>query len=638
MGLSAEHLFPLADPDLIAVLDLKGTLKIWRVSTGNEEQSLSHTFTAEEPLAASAANRVITWQGASLRVWNSDNGSEIAHRISRGEVSLLAISADGRTVAYLTDSKRVASRGGDYKPLIIWEPDSSDEPVALPMQAPREILFDPSGRHLAVLHQDHSVQVLDVATLRTLANIRALPDSKVNSVRFSEAGTLLFINERKNRKFGLRVFSFTPLQEIARIDDSQLTESTPKAENVMFRDSKDIWRTWRSSASEVDELLWKIPTYYSLRPMPDTDRMLAYGISDGVELFDLEQKTRTTVVPAVEDQLIRNVVFDEEGKLTAVALDNFSGKDTGQVFLHDVENGTEIAKLQTGISMTDMAFVNGGDAIVMSDSVGAAKNTRDAALWLWQWRTGKLLKLSLDNPINAIAVSPDGSVFATAEGAISFETQEPLGTFQIRIWDSRTGKVLQKLTQKEVVHDLAFSRDGQYLAAKMTRRIVINQTGDWLQVKEYVLEGRVLHGGKVVFAKGNRIVVMGQSNAIRIWSLDDKEQRVLHHSDEYPAFGLSHDLRWLVTQDKETLRVWDVETGRELFQAKVSGHISSFAFSGSDGDTLVVNVEGRLIRILWKTEDLIAEACRRLARSMTEAEWQRFLDQEPYEKTCSGNE
>ena len=37
---------------------------------------------------------------------------------------------------------------------------------------------------------------------------------------------------------------------------------------------------------------------------------------------------------------------------------------------------------------------------------------------------------------------------------------------------------------------------------------------------------------------------------------------------------------------------------------------------------------------LWRTEDLIAEACKRLPRNLTHAEWRQYLVDEPYRPTC----
>jgi WD40 repeat protein len=92
----------------------------------------------------------------------------------------------------------------------------------------------------------------------------------------------------------------------------------------------------------------------------------------------------------------------------------------------------------------------------------------------------------------------------------------------------------------------------------------------------------------------------------------------------------------LATEDGGKLRVWSIETGQEFFQAKISvnSRISSFAFSGINGDILVANVDRQLLRIPWQTKELTAQACHRFARSMEEDEWLRFFDQEPYQKTC----
>jgi WD40 repeat protein len=633
-----KKLIPLANSDLLAVQDHLGTLRVWRISTGKEEHHFSHTLTAEGTQAASASKRVVTWQGASLRVWDTDTGKEIARRLSHGDISSLAFSPNGRMVAYLSRNKKTSKRGGDFQPLVIWEPDSHDEPIVLPMQFPSKVLVSPLGRRLVVIHRNNTVQIIDAATLRTMANIRPLADSKVNNVTFSNDGDLLFIREYKNQKSSLRVFSFDPLQEITRVDDSVLTESAPESQNVMTRNAKGDWRSWKPKDSDSHKLLLEIPTHSShrLSPIKNTEYLLSYKTGAGVELLDIIQQTSKTVFPAAEGQFLRRVAISKEGKHVAVALS--SGKDTGQVVIHKLDGGKELARLSTGISISAMTFANGGSAIVMSDTPGIGKDSNKSALWLWQWHQEDLQKLSHDNPVNAIHASPTGLIFATAEGAKNFETNETLGVPQVRIWNSQTGKEIQRISQASPVHDVAFSRDGQFLAVKLTRKVLVYQTQDWTQIQHFDLvsdqEKRIFNlvGGKLAFGIDNRLLVMGQSHAIRIWSLDGKEQRILRHKKEYPGFKLSANGRWLVTEDKQALRIWDVLTGKEHSHVNIS--VNSYAFFGREGDTLVANVNGQLMRIHWKSDDFISEACRRFRRNMTKEEWGISFDQEPYKETC----
>ena len=185
---------PLSDPDLLVTYDFGQTLRVWRVSTGKEVHRLSHAATADGVAAASAADRVATWRGGSIRVWNTLDGSQLAHRLSHGDVRGLDISPDGRTVAYLTNRPHPGKRDSDFQALVLWEPDTDGEPVLVPIEAPNKVRFDPTGRWLAV-SRNTSVQLVDVATLKPADAIPALPGMKLRRAEFSADGTRLFLNE-----------------------------------------------------------------------------------------------------------------------------------------------------------------------------------------------------------------------------------------------------------------------------------------------------------------------------------------------------------------------------------------------------------------------------------------------------------
>ncbi len=62
----------------------------------------------------------------------------------------------------------------------------------------------------------------------------------------------------------------------------------------------------------------------------------------------------------------------------------------------------------------------------------------------------------------------------------------------------------------------------------------------------------------------------------------------------------------------------------------------SVAFS-PDGSRLATTAsEDNTARVwLWRAEDLIAEACKRLPRNLTHQEWRQYVGEEvPYHATC----
>ncbi len=62
--------------------------------------------------------------------------------------------------------------------------------------------------------------------------------------------------------------------------------------------------------------------------------------------------------------------------------------------------------------------------------------------------------------------------------------------------------------------------------------------------------------------------------------------------------------------------------------------MTNLAFSPNDKHMATSEADGAAyLWILWP-EDLISEACTRIGRNFTEAEWQRYFGDEPYRPTC----
>jgi len=54
-----------------------------------------------------------------------------------------------------------------------------------------------------------------------------------------------------------------------------------------------------------------------------------------------------------------------------------------------------------------------------------------------------------------------------------------------------------------------------------------------------------------------------------------------------------------------------------------------------DGKYLATASADQTVRVQsWQPEGLVEEACARLTRNLTSMEWQQYLGDEPYRKTC----
>jgi len=142
---------------------------------------------------------------------------------------------------------------------------------------------------------------------------------------------------------------------------------------------------------------------------------------------------------------------------------------------------------------------------------------------------------------------------------------------------------------------------------------------------------------RVAFSPDGKYVVSGgDDNTVRVWdAITGKEIARMSHDDAVRAIAFSPDGRYVVSGGLDnTVRVWEVETGRELARATHGKDVYSVTFS-PDGRLVVSGSGDATVRVwMWQMDDLIADACTRLTRNMTRAEWRQYLGEAPYEAIC----
>jgi WD40 repeat protein len=243
-------------------------------------------------------------------------------------------------------------------------------------------------------------------------------------------------------------------------------------------------------------------------------------------------------------------------------------------------------------------------------------------LWIDQGATGIVTSLSGPvkwqplppgfNPINAVAVSPDGQFAACGRANQIFVYHIPSGELITRLTDPallKSGEVTNPgVADRDLIQSLGFSPDGALLAAGGFRVAKIWKHQPNSPKKSF----EASHGDLKCMAAssdGKWLAFAGADHKVRLWDLEAGKQ--IHewsgHSNTVTSLKFSSDDAKLVSGSTDkTMRVWAVAEGKEI--GKIDGGSEILAITwAANGSLIAAGGADHQIRI-WSATNISDQA------------------------------
>ena len=250
--------------------------------------------------------------------------------------------------------------------------------------------------------------------------------------------------------------------------------------------------------------------------------------------------------------------------------------------------------------------------------------TEDRDVHVYEIPSGRTLARMRHSDEVAVAMfNNDGSRVATASP----------NQHTVFLWESSTGRRLAHAAYEGTLTDLLFDPAGRYLVgtAVDSKAVLLWDVRAGLDVI------RVPHQDTVTAefsADGRYFASASNDGTARVWRTGTTDQvALLSHAAQVYHVAFSSDGRSLATSSRVEAHVWDLTTQRETARMNHGAGRLDVRFTDNDRYLLTVPLQRSIRKWLLRPQNQVTEACARLTRNFTRAEWRQY----PRRRTVSAD-
>lgn len=674
-----------ADGKYLATGHTDGMVYVWKMSSGNEVLNFSHSdppstlkFSPDGRYLAVTSSQGVYYGPSSksmVRLWDVVKNREIAQLQHTSSVTKFTFSPNGK---YLATTSRVGQEQEEKERIGIvklWETETGKEVRKMQHEETvNTIKFSSNSKYLLTGSSDDTARFWDVSTGEELLSINHGANADI--VDFLKIGDFSYVITAGEgnvvRLWGLhepplewqRLMESPNVLALAKSADGQYltTISHDLKEDALVSSPDEFKRNVRVwSIASIQEKLRlhhenlvvathfspdgkylvtfdsQVPTQKLIPKTESTDSQFEFTDLGHGNVSVWEVSTRKRLTHLKHSASLMSIDYDPTGQYVATAsVDGF-------VRVFNALSGKEIAKLKHDGWAFNVIFSPDGRYVATSSGSPELLEGKKAnsLVTIWEWRAGqKLGNLQSNNLIDALAFSPDGQFLAA--GAYD-------GT--VHILQTTDMQEVQQFQQEDQIKTLAFSPDGYYLVTG-SGGAPSEDSSSWQKGTTTLWNFK---DGTQTFSMGHKSWVttvafspngkyfssLDQSGKIGIWATASGKKIASMQRNEFVPEGkvrFSPDSKYLATAFGNQAQVWEVTTGKEIARREHTlGYLWDVAFS-PDGKYLATASTDTTVGLwLWRPKDIEEEACNRLPRNLTHLEWRQYVGGvfNPYHATCA---